>query len=301
MPPKHARSGPRNRRYYDWHGERFYSVTTLTKGGLPEGYGLQKWKREVVAKGAVAAVQEGILVPMVESSPDAAIAYLSELPFARTKKAADLGTEIHAAIEALVLEKPAPDPSPEAVPYLDAFREFLKEYEPTFLAAEATVYHRSHAYAGTLDAVVEIDGRRHVLDVKTGTGVYPEVALQLAAYRNAEFIGGPDGAEHPMIQTEPVGLCLHLRPEGWDLKAVDTGDTIFRCFLYCRETFRWDVEVSRTVFQGSYRRLARDPVAARDAELRAERAAAGPEELPVDGGGLQVSLDLEDDEDGGRP
>lgn len=272
MPPKHARSGPQNRRYYDWHGERFWSVTTLTKGGLPESFGLAKWKRTIVAKGAVEAVQNGSLVPMVEAAPGAAVAYLAELPFQRTKRAQDLGTEVHAAIEALVLGTPIPEPSAEAAPYLEQFGQFLTEFDPTFIAAEASVYHRRHWYAGTLDSVVEIDGRRHVLDVKTGAGVYPEVALQLAAYANAEFIGGPDGKEYPM---EPVdldtGLCLHLQPDGFDLKAIRIGEDVYRAFLYCRETFRWDTEIAKTVWLGTYRRASLDPLAAE--QLRIEGAA----------------------------
>ena len=275
MPPKHARSGPRNRRYYEWQGERFWSVTTLTKGGLPEGYGLAKWKREIVAKGAVAAVENGSLVPMVEASPQAAVAYLAELPFARTAKAADLGTEIHAAIEAQILEKPAPAPSLEAEGHLEQFQLFIAEYQPTFLAAEATVYHRRHWYAGTLDAIVEIDGRRHVLDVKTG-GAWPEVALQLAAYRSAEFIGTPNGREEPMIETEPTGLCLHLQTDGFNLIDVDAGDDVFRTFLYCRETFRWATETSKRVLRGTYRRASKDPIAAEQLRLQQEQADAAP-------------------------
>lgn len=279
MPPKHARSGPRNRRYYEWHGERFWSVTTITKGGLPESFGLAKWKREIVAKGAVAAVENGSLVPMVEASPQAAVAYLAELPFARTAKAADLGTEIHAAIEARVLGAPAPTPSPEAVGHLEQFEAFLREFEPTFLAAEATVYHRRHWYAGTLDAIVEIDGRRHVLDVKTG-GAWPEVALQLAAYRNAEFIGTPDGREEPMIETEPVGLCLHLQSDGFNVIDVDVSDDVFRTFLYCRETFRWDTEIAKRVLRGTYRRASLDPVAQEQLRLQ-QQAAQEPAQEPA--------------------
>ncbi len=299
MPPKHARSGPQNRRYYDWHGERFWSVTTLTKGGLPESFGLAKWKRTIVAKGAVESVQAGILGPMVENAPDAAVEYLSALPFQRTKKAQDLGTEVHGAIEALVLGTPIPEPSPEAAPFLEQFGTFLAEYNPTFIAAEASVYHRRHWYAGTLDSVVEIDGRRHVLDVKTGSGVYPEVALQLAAYANAEFIGGPDGKEYPMEPVDlEVGLCLHLQPDGFDLKAVRIGEDVYRAFLYCRETFRWDTEVSKTVFMGSYRRASLDPLAAEQMRLEGT-AKADAEAPPTDS--APAAVPVGDDDQGEAP
>lgn len=250
MPPRNARNTPRNQRFYDWKGDRFWSVTAITKGGLPESYGLSRWKRNVVAKGAVEAVQRGILVPMVEDNPEGSIEYLAELPYSRSAKARDLGTSVHTAIEGLVLGTPAPEPGPDEVPYLEQFAAFREAYAPEFLAAETTVYHRTHSYAGTLDAVVVIDGRSYVLDVKTGGGVYPEVALQLAAYRAAEFMGLPNGAEEPMIPTETEGLCLHLQPTWWELHRVDAGERILNTFLYARETFRWDVVTSKEVMRG---------------------------------------------------
>lgn len=276
MPPRNARSTPKNQRYYDWKGQRFWSVTTMTKGGLPEAYGLQKWKRYSVARGAVAAVEDGILVPMIERSSRGAIEFLAELPFQKMSDAADLGTEIHDAIEAIVLDKPAPDPSAEAVPYLEQFEAFRERYRPTFLMAEASVYSRTHMYAGTLDSVVEIGGKQYVLDVKTGSGIYPEIALQLAAYRNAEFIGAPNGEEVPMLETEPLGLGLHLQPSFYDAKLVDLSQEIFDCFLYCRETFRWDQVVSKGVFRGDFPAPGEDPIA------DAQRAGELPGTLTLD-------------------
>lgn len=276
MPPRNARSAPQNRRYYDWKGERFWSVTTMTKGGLPEAYGLQKWKRYSVARGAVKAVQDGILVPMIETSERGAVEFLAELPFQKMSDAADLGTEIHDAIEAIVLDRPAPTPSPEAAPYLEQFERFRERYQPTFLMAEASVYNRTHMYAGTLDSVVEIGGRQYVLDVKTGSGIYPEIALQLAAYRNAEFIGVPDGSEVPMLETEPIGLGLHLQPGFYDAKRVDLSPEIFDVFLYCRETFRWDQVIAKGVLQGEF------PAPGDDAIVDAQRAGEIPGTLTLD-------------------
>ena len=115
------RSTPRNQRYYDWKGRRYWSVTQITKGGLPESYGLKRWNRNAVAEGAVREVQEGTLVGMVERNPRGAMEYLAELPFSKSAKARDLGTAVHTAIEALVLGTPAPDPTPEELPFLEQF------------------------------------------------------------------------------------------------------------------------------------------------------------------------------------
>jgi hypothetical protein len=277
MAPRNSRSAG-NRRYYDWRGERFWSVTTLTKGGLPEGYGLAKWKRYSVARGAVEAAQAGILMPMIERAPRAAIEYLAELPFQKQADAADLGTAIHDAIESRLLERPAPDPPEAALPYLAQFERFVERYQPEFLLSEASVYNRTHMYAGTLDSVVKIGGRLYVLDVKTGSGIYPEVALQLAAYRNAEFIGAPDDSEQPMFETEPVGIGLHLQPDWFEPHRVDLRQDVFDVFLYCRETFRWDQVIARQVLTGTFPAPGDDPIA------DAQRAGEVPSTLDADPG-----------------
>jgi len=277
MAPRGARNTPRNQRFYDWKGERYWSVTAITKGGLPESYGLARWKRNVVAKGAVAEVKAGVLQGMVERNEAGAVEYLAELPFSASKRARDLGTSVHTAIESLVLGTPAPEPAADELPYLEAFAAFRERYAPEFLAAESTVYHRTHSYAGTLDSVVEIDGRRYVLDVKTGSGVYPEVALQLAAYRAAEFMGLPNGTEEPMLETVEEALCLHLQPGWFECHRVKADQSVLDAFLYARETFRWEVSTSKSVMLG---RLPRP--GAGDAETFSDEAMAlfgdpGPE------------------------
>lgn len=271
MPPRNARKASGSRRYYDWHGERFWSVTTITKGGLPESYGLKKWARTIVAKGAVSTVQDGTLVPMVERSPEGAVEYLSSLPFSKANRAADLGSEVHAAIEAKVLERPAPEPSEAAAPFLEQFDRFVSEYDVRFLAAEATIYNRRHMYAGTLDSLVLVGASRFpefdledvyaedyvgplptLLDVKTGAGLYPEVGLQLSAYRFGEFIGLPDDTERPFPPTNPLGIGLHLQPTWFEPHAVDVSEDVFRAFLYARECYRWDLVTSKQVLRGRY-------------------------------------------------
>lgn len=244
MPPRNARSTG-NKRYYDWSGERFWSVTTILGGGVPKP-ALLPWGIKMVAEGAVEAVKNGSLVPMVGQDPDAAIQFLKGLPYAKRDRAANLGTEIHQAIEILAQGQPWPDWPLPIRPHMDRFREFVETHHPEWVASEATVYSRSQAYAGTLDAIVVIGGRRLILDVKTGKGIYPEVALQLAAYRHAEFIGLPDGNESPMPVVDGA-VALHLTDTQWRLIEVDTSDVVFRAFLYAREVFRWQEETSKRV------------------------------------------------------
>lgn len=247
-PPRDARE-VRGKRFYDWAGERFWSVTTIIGNGCPKP-ALLPWGIKKVAEGAVEAVQKGSLVPMVEQDPDAAVAFLKGLPWAQRDRAANLGTDIHQAIEAVQLGRPMPPWPLPLRPYMESFAGFVRDFSPSFEMAEETVYNRAESYAGTLDAIAVIGGNRVLLDAKSGSGIYPEVALQLAAYRNAEFRGLPDGSESPMPPVDGA-MALHLRQDGYTLYDVEAGPEVFTAFLYVREVFRWMEVTSKGVIRGA--------------------------------------------------
>lgn len=147
-------------------------------------------------------------------------------------------------------------------PYQRAFTDWLDDFQPEFLAAEATVISRSQAYAGTLDHItrITVDERlafvlglpvgtilRIVGDTKTSRAVYAEVALQLAPYARAEFIASPDGVTELPMPAVDMGAVLHLTPRGYQFRLVDIGDHVFDVFKYVREVYRWTTETSKTV------------------------------------------------------
>lgn len=255
-------------RLYTWRGENYWSVTTIIKGGVPTP-ALLPWGIKAVAEGIVK--QRGILAEMLRAceTPDACAAgdfcgpcdqtirWAKSLPYSMRDRAADLGTQIHEWIEAHRLGKPMPKVPAGVQPYLAAFERFLGDFHPDYHMVEASVFNRAQHYAGTLDAIVRLrlpladQAGQYLLDAKTGRGVYPEVGLQLAAYRHAEFVGAPDGSEQEMPPTDG-GLVLHLSPVGYRLIEVRCDDEIFRAFLYCREVFRFVTETGKTVIGEEY-------------------------------------------------
>lgn len=265
MTPKTAttRGG---KRFYSWRNENYWSVTTI-QGAIAKP-ALLPWGIKATAEGTVK--NRVVLNAMLErcQTPKACMAgdfcdmcdetirFLKGTPYAQRDRAADLGTNVHAAAEAYILGKPYP-PWPVMVkPYMDAYVRFLDVMQPKFLATEASVYNSAERYSGTLDAIVELqlplaEPGSYILDVKSGKGVYPEVGLQLAAYRFAEFIGLPDGSEQPVPEVDG-GLCLHLQPEGYRLIEVRCDLPVFRAFLYAREVFRWLEDTSKTVLGTEY-------------------------------------------------
>lgn len=279
-------------RFYTWAGERYWSVTTIIGGGIPKhlqnwaaklvaelawadleahphgrnGAALRRWSKG--GRAYVEALQESGELRSIKleklSARDLGLRYLKGEPDRVRDAAAARGTAVHQAAEEHVLKAvndasrllalglPMPTWSDEIAPWMSSFLAFLAEWSPEYLAAEATVFHRGEAYAGTLDAIVRIPAfgaEPIVLDYKSGGSIYPDVALQLAAYARGEFIGLPDGvttAALPAVSLQ-TGAVLHLTPKGYSLRPVRIDDDVFRAFLYAREVFRWATETSREV------------------------------------------------------
>jgi hypothetical protein len=121
---------------------------------------------------------------------------IQEARTAHTKKkeaAGEAGSDVHSQIENYVKKCLAENEgfplrhfnweNPNA--QLKLFHDWACENKVKFLESEKRVYSRESWYAGTLDLVLEMDGRKYIADVKTSSGIYPEFYLQMAAYQGA--------------------------------------------------------------------------------------------------------------------
>lgn len=231
------KDGP-NGRMYGWGDETFHSVTTILSAlGKPW---LGAWAAKMVAEYAVEYRAEWDALPKA-----GAIRLLKGAPWEKRDAAGDLGTAVHDAIEAAVLGQTPPPYPDDVAARMAHWDRFLADYRPTWLASEAAVFSRKNQYAGTLDGIAEIGGETLLLDVKTSKDVYPEYALQLAAYRHAEFLGLPDGTEAEIPATDGAAV-LHITPTDYRLIRVRTDEEVFRYFLYIAQAHRWQKEASKT-------------------------------------------------------
>lgn len=77
-------------------------------------------------------------------------------------------------------------------PYLEAWVLFRAHSGLRPLTRERRVFHPVHWYAGTLDGIFEApDGRRILIDIKTGDPVHAAAHLQTAAYEAAYLVDHP--------------------------------------------------------------------------------------------------------------
>ena len=216
-------------------GEFVPSVTTAIKMIHKEA--LEAWKLRTAAKYAdqnwdyLAKMGSGDRIQLIQD------AHLAE----STPKA-DLGTVIHEVCDNWIKGVPS-ESAKETKSYVTSFTQFLMDYRPRFITTEVTIWSRSAGYAGTADAIAEINDRNWILDWKTGRGVYPEYALQMAALRNGDFIIDPDGTEREMPRIDFSGV-VQIRPRSYKFFPIMEDEACFSAFLGALEIFRWQQETA---------------------------------------------------------
>ncbi len=113
------------------------------------------------------------------------------------KDAGDRGYRVHALITRLLQKKELdinmelPNPTTGILERLTleeyeavmSFVNWFNEVKPKPLLNEQVVFNNEHNYAGTVDFVCEIDGKKVLVDFKTSQEIWPSHKLQLSAYK----------------------------------------------------------------------------------------------------------------------
>ena len=220
------------------------SVTTVLRVVDKSGP-LIGWARKEVAACAVRNLD--VLVAMrAEGGPNAAVNWLKTIPDYARDKAADRGTQVHAFAEQIV-RGGEPEVPEELAGHVNAYRAFLRQWSPRFLAVEQMVCSLTHGFAGTFDAIADIAGERWLLDLKSGNGVYPEAALQLSAYGGAQFIGRPgDFRRYRLPRATRFGV-VHISAERAELVPMAVDPETITVFLRALDLWRWTQSQAKTV------------------------------------------------------
>jgi hypothetical protein len=230
--------------------EKVPGVTSILNM-LPKGF-LKFWASKSVAEFAVANL--GPVVTLVASGEhSAAVDMLKRAPDRDTAQAAAAGTEVHDLFERLAKGEEVGRVHPDLVPYVGIFKGFEQQFEPEFVHLEQTVWSETHGYAGSFDFMARLKdpdtGERglYIGDWKTTrSGVHAEVALQMTAYANADYIITPEGEKLDIPELDGA-VVVHARPEGGQVVPARLDDSLFQLFLALREIWEWDRETSKTV------------------------------------------------------
>jgi hypothetical protein len=155
----------------------------------------------------------------------------------------------------------------------DQLDAWLQTFQPEYLASEVVVYHPGYGYAGTADTFLRLHDVPLIGDYKFSkkpydargnpSPIYPETALQLAAYRHADMaaVWRPRRFEsfrrryYALSRNEqdmaaPVphvdgGLGIKITPEFCHARPVRCDERVHEAFLYCLEVARWVFETSK--------------------------------------------------------
>ncbi len=224
---------PKSHRY-TLDGIHVPSVTTilgvLNKGALPAAAA-----RETAAWATIHA-------PEIETLGADAFQEVAANAYRRVwNERAARGTTVHQIAESLVWGDPMPESDPDGNPWPDDvysmtqhLARFMDKYQLEPVYAERVVYNGTHKWAGRFDLIADLPGYgRWLLDYKTtASGVWPETAVQLAAYRHATHMqaANPETTADMAMPTVDECGAIHITTEGCELIPVTADETAYRYF-----------------------------------------------------------------------
>jgi ribosome-associated translation inhibitor RaiA len=199
-------------------------VTTLLSLGLAKP-ALINWAGNTTAGYAIDHWDELAEMPISKR-----LTVLQKAKYAERDAAARRGTQVHSLAEELVHGREVDVPEALAG-HVESYVRFLDKWQPTPLHVETVVANRSVNYCGTLDLIATMRGQCWLLDVKTArSGIYPETALQLAAYAHAEVL--LDGEDELPMPTIDRAAGVWVRADGYDVIPLDVGPSVFATFRH---------------------------------------------------------------------
>lgn len=217
---------------YTLDGSRVPSVTTILNEGIPKPQ-LISWAARTVAEVAVNRWDELAGLPLTER-----LDLLRKAHWTQRDKAADRGTDLHSVYEAIVLGHDVAI-APEHTTAAALLVKLTDQLDMQPVLVERPIASRHWRYAGTPDLIADLsDGKRWLLDLKTGSGIYDSHVLQVAAYRYADLFVDTAGDEQPMPQVDAVGI-IHLTPDAVKLVEVDATERAFQTFLHAMHVADW--------------------------------------------------------------
>lgn len=104
----------------------------------------------------------------------------------KVQEAANIGHNVHSYAECFFKNKELPTlATDQAKLGAEAFHKWMDAHHVEILASEHRVFSMQYYFAGTCDFVAKVDGVLGIGDIKTSSGIYPEMRFQTAAYQQA--------------------------------------------------------------------------------------------------------------------
>ncbi|HEY7825046.1 MAG TPA: hypothetical protein VIG24_19555 [Acidimicrobiia bacterium] len=216
------------------NGDLVPSVTNII--GMMDKPALPRWSAKLVAERA--ALMKRSLPQMDDAD---IVDTLKAVPWQRSNRAADRGTDIHAYLEARLNDWEPEELSADAEPYKAAADDWMLHADIEVVATELTAFHP--LYAGTMDFVARVNGVLTLGDFKTSKAIYDEAALQLSAlwgcYTDQHGDPVPWRDADGDVTEMPVLEVVRIGHNGWESKQVEDPMGSLRAFFGLLEAWNW--------------------------------------------------------------
>ncbi len=158
---------------------------------------------------------------------------------------ADVGTLAHKMVEDYVAGRETdfseftPAQKDRAENAVLKFYEWERQNEIEYIGNEMILVSEEHRYGGQCDLYCVLNGKKTLIDLKTGKAIYSEHHTQVAGYRHLLTENG--------YEVEDVRILRIGRDEGegFDDIAVPRIDAHWRRFVLCREVYEINKELRR--------------------------------------------------------
>jgi hypothetical protein len=227
--------------FYTYEGERYPGVTGILQVLGANFSVAARYGAKQAATVAADLVDSGTIFDLWQAQKrDGFIAGMTASAVNHRNEAAALGTDVHAMAELVVRGEPTPAMNETTRARVLHYAAWWEASGWTLRLAEAMVVFPTHRYGGTFDLLAyDRDGKTVLADVKTGKGVYKEVALQLAAYSLAPIVaptGSPKAYPMPKVDRHVV---LHVTTEGVREVEIAVGTAEHMAWLACIDLHSW--------------------------------------------------------------
>lgn len=205
------------------------TAITALQDSLGGAEGLLNWGigialDEVKARWTSAQMAEGLNWEILRSAA-----------FQAKNKPSQEGIAVHEAVDRFNKRLPL-NLNEVTAPFVAQYAAALYQKGITVLSSERFTVNTTIGFGGTYDSLVEIDGERGPLDVKTGKEK-PSQRLQLTGLSMGEWHGEVGLEAEPMPELSGVGFILLLRPDGYELVRHEITDADREHFIHLVDTY----------------------------------------------------------------
>lgn len=158
----------------------------------------------------------------------------SHVPKEKLKKAAEIGTEVHEAIEDYY-KGGLKYLSKTQMGYFSSFLKFAENFDLAPILQETRFYCDEWRITGRIDLLAELNGKPILIDFKTGSWAHPEIwRLQGMFYRRFISLSNPDKTpdEFSFVQLMKDGSMPNILPFTHSSGDEKILENVMSCYRY---------------------------------------------------------------------